>query len=58
MSPTVGVVIPTHNRSELLEITLRNVLGSDGVDLQVIVMDDASTDDTPGILAAWADRES
>ncbi len=57
MSSSVGVVIPTHNRSELLEITLRNVLGSIGVDLHVIVMDDASTDDTPSILASWADRE-
>ena len=51
----VSVVIPTRNRSALLAITLRSVLRQQEVDFEVIVVDEASTDDTPAVLAALAD---
>jgi glycosyltransferase involved in cell wall biosynthesis len=53
MSESVAVVIPTHNRSDLLRVTLKNVLCQEGVDLQIAVVDDGSTDDTPEILASF-----
>jgi glycosyltransferase involved in cell wall biosynthesis len=52
---TVSVVVPTRNRSELLAATLRSVLWQRDVDLEVIVVDEASTDDTPAMLAALED---
>jgi glycosyltransferase involved in cell wall biosynthesis len=45
-TPDVSVVIPTHNRSLLLPLTLRSVLWQRDVDLEVIVVDDHSEDDT------------
>jgi len=51
----LSVVVPTHNRSDLLAITLRSVLRQRDVDLEVIVVDEASTDDTAGMLAALGD---
>jgi glycosyltransferase involved in cell wall biosynthesis len=51
----VSVIIPTRNRSGLLAMTLHSVLRQQGVDLEVIVVDEASTDDTPAILAAPGD---
>lgn len=54
MSESVAVVIPTHNRSDLLRITLKNVLCQEGVDLQVAVIDDGSSDDTPEVLAKFS----
>ena len=51
----VSVVIPTRNRSALLATTLRSVLRQQQVDLEVIVVDEASTDDTPAVLAAIGD---
>ena len=51
----VTVVVPTRNRSALLPLTLRSVLAQRDVDLEVIVVDGASTDDTPAVLAALAD---
>jgi glycosyltransferase involved in cell wall biosynthesis len=51
----VTVVIPTHNRSGLLSRTLRSVLAQRGVELQVIVVDDGSSDDTPSMVARLAD---
>ena len=52
---SVSVVVPTHNRSELLTVTLRSVLRQRDVDLEVIVVDEASTDETAAILAGLGD---
>ena len=51
----VSVIIATRNRSTLLAETLRSVLGQRGVDFEVIVVDEASTDDTAALLAALDD---
>ena len=51
----VSVVIPTRNRSALLAMTLRSVLRQRNVTLEVIVVDEASTDDTGARLAAIRD---
>jgi glycosyltransferase involved in cell wall biosynthesis len=48
----ISVVVPTHNRSGLLAQTLRSVLWQRGVDLEVLVVDDGSTDDTAEVVAA------
>jgi glycosyltransferase involved in cell wall biosynthesis len=46
--PEVTVVIPTRNRASLLQKTaLRAALSQEGVNVEVIVVDDASTDETP-----------
>jgi glycosyltransferase involved in cell wall biosynthesis len=52
----VTVVIPTHNRQELLDMTLAAVLAQAGVDLEVVVVDDGSdvevvTPDDPRVRA-------
>lgn len=51
----VSVVVPTRNRSRLLATTLRSVLWQRDVTLEVIVVDEASTDDTQAMLAGLAD---
>ena len=50
--PTVTVVIPTHNRVNLLAEAVASVLAELTVPLQVVVVDDASSDGT----AAWRRR--
>lgn len=55
---SVSVVIPTRNRLTLLAQTLHTVLAQDlpaGLDLEVIIVDEASTDDTPNWLATHPD---
>jgi hypothetical protein len=52
----VTVVIPTRNRWHFLERTLGSALRQDGVALEVIVVDDGSTDETPGRLAKEPDE--
>lgn len=54
-TPLISVVIPTRNRWPLVLRTLSTALGQEDVDLEVIVVDDGSTDGTPSGLAELAD---
>ena len=51
----VSVVVPTRNRSALLAMTLRSVLRQQDVELEVIVVDEGSTDDTAAMLSQLGD---
>ena len=55
MRPGVTVVIPTRNRLSLLRPTLASALAQTGVDHEVVVVDDGSTDGTADHLAAVTD---
>ena len=52
----VSVVIPTRNRSSLLSRTLASVLRQQHVAIEVIVVDEASTDGTAALLRALNDE--
>jgi glycosyltransferase involved in cell wall biosynthesis len=54
-TPDVSVVIPTRNRRAVIGDTLACALGQTGVEVEVIVVDDASTDDTSSWLRDAAD---
>ncbi len=51
----VSVVVPTHNRADLLPRLLRSVLGQDLPDLELLVVDDGSSDGTAEVLAQCRD---
>jgi glycosyltransferase involved in cell wall biosynthesis len=55
MAPTITVVIPTHDRRDLVLWTLRSVLRQRDVDFEVVVVDDGSTDGTSEAIASVAD---
>ncbi|MEH2047998.1 glycosyltransferase family A protein [Nostoc sp.] len=51
----VTIAIPTYNRSELLKVSLESVLAQDYPDYQVLVLDNASDDDTEAVVRSFAD---
>lgn len=53
--PLVSVIIPTYNRAWVLGEAVESVLAQDYRCLEVIVVDDGSTDDTAAILAGYDD---
>ena len=48
--PLISVVIPTYNRSSILYNTIKNVLNQTWENIQLIIVDDFSTDGTREIL--------
>lgn len=50
--PTVSLLVAVMNEADVIERCVRSITGSDYPDLQVIVVDDASTDGTTDILRA------
>ena len=58
MAALLSVVIPTHNRSAEVGHAIRSVLSQEVEPLEVVVADDASTDDTPEVLARLAEADA
>ena len=52
----VTIAIPTYNRSQLLKTSLSSALAQDYSDFQVLVLDNASTDDTEAVVRSFADQ--
>jgi Glycosyl transferase family 2 len=52
----VSVIIPTRDRSALLGETLESVLQQTHDEVEVLVVDDGSEDDTPAALERWRER--
>jgi glycosyltransferase involved in cell wall biosynthesis len=53
--PAVTVCIPTYNASRFLGQAIDSVLSQDWTDLELLVVDDASEDDTPAICGRYND---
>ncbi|MBI4219431.1 MAG: glycosyltransferase [Chloroflexi bacterium] len=53
--PLVSVIIPTFNRANLVERAVRSVLAQTVQDFEILVVDDASKDDTERVVRAIRD---
>ena len=56
-SPVVSVLIPTYNYSRYLPEAIESVLSQDLTDFELIIADDASTDDTPSRCEPYVLRD-
>lgn len=55
-NPSVTVLIPTYNGARFLREAIDSALGQTWEDLEVLVVDDGSTDETPSLLASYGTR--
>jgi len=55
-SPSVTVIIPTYNRAHLLGRSIKSVLGQTYRDIELIVVDDCSTDNTEEVIRSFSDE--
>jgi glycosyltransferase involved in cell wall biosynthesis len=56
--PLVSIVVPSYNRAQYVPATLDSILAQNYKNLELIFIDDGSTDDTAEILDAYSKRDS
>lgn len=54
-APAVSVVLPTYNRAPILGRAIRSVLAQSFRDLELLVVDDGSTDETREVVGSFQD---
>ncbi|TIT22874.1 MAG: glycosyltransferase, partial [Mesorhizobium sp.] len=57
-NPLVSIVVPAHNAEATLARALDCLLDQEIADWEAIIVDDASTDRTPAIIAAQMERDA
>ncbi|MEX2229244.1 MAG: glycosyltransferase family 2 protein [Dehalococcoidia bacterium] len=53
----VAVLVPAHNEARVIDACVRALLASQGVELEIVVIDDGSTDDTSVVALRAADGD-
>ncbi len=56
-APRVAIILPVRDEAANIDAVVASLLAQTGVDAELLVLDDGSTDATPDLLAAWAARE-
>jgi glycosyltransferase involved in cell wall biosynthesis len=57
-TPQVSVVMSVYNGATALARTIESALTQQGCDLELVVVDDGSTDDSGAVLDEWAGRDT
>jgi glycosyltransferase involved in cell wall biosynthesis len=58
MKPSVSYIVASYNHEQFIEQTINSILAQDFDDLELIILDDGSTDDTPDIAERIARSDS
>ncbi len=54
--PLVSIIVPVFNGERFLRESLDSIINQTYTEIEILVMDDASTDGTPEIIASYGDR--
>lgn len=56
--PAISIVLPTYNGEKYLNESIQSIVRQDFSDWELIIIDDCSSDSTPGIIERWKERDS
>jgi glycosyltransferase involved in cell wall biosynthesis len=56
-APTISIILPVYNGATYLALALESILAQSYRDFELICVDDCSTDETPALLAEYAQRD-
>ena len=54
--PLVSIVVPCHNRAHLLSQTMESIFAQSYQPVEILVIDDGSTDETPKLMETYGDK--
>ena len=57
-TPLVSVILPVYNGEDHISECIESILSQTYKDFEFIIVDDASTDKTPGILSSFSEKDS
>lgn len=57
MNPTVSVIVPANNAARTIHETIESVLSQSFADLELIVVDDGSTDETKNVVLEYRSKD-
>lgn len=56
--PKVSIILPTYNGEKYIQQSIDSVIDQTFMDWELIIVDDCSTDSTPKIVKAYADKDN
>ena len=56
MTPAISVILPVHNRADVLGRAIQSVLDQQLKDFELIIVDDGSTDDSVAVAQSFGDE--
>ncbi|WP_158856284.1 glycosyltransferase family 2 protein [Lunatibacter salilacus] len=57
-TPLVSIIIPCYNQEALISETITSILGSHFTNIEIIIVDDGSTDSSRKVLEEWRNKDN
>jgi cellulose synthase/poly-beta-1,6-N-acetylglucosamine synthase-like glycosyltransferase len=54
--PSLSIILPSYNHGRWLPRSLRALIAQAGCSVEIVLIDDGSTDDSPAVVAAFCER--
>ncbi len=55
MNPVISVILPVHNRADVLARAIQSVLDQQLTDFELVIIDDGSTDESVAVARSFGD---